>query len=619
MNIGESSCVDRVGCSLEDSVIESESKGSPATELQEGFETVREEITTFVERDCRDSFLVPEAPSDILEKQERYNLVTGQVRPGSEESSSIPQALKSSDQCMEDAKVLVQDLYLDSCVADQTEDSVLRELNQVYGWEDSAGVQVSSMKQAGEGHMSTTVKSHSNQHKEEMEDWDESNGSSTESASFVTHRTQIHKVALRNKRWALQSDATKATTANSSQGLQRQLRHCLKLWRRKVFCNKWPMPRDCVCNEPDCCTTLIEPATSICLCQSGKAVTREPVRGSPSTDIDTGLADNTQDKSAAAGSSVNLTCTEFLTVTNKLCREACVEDVLLHQVDSGDLSMTRKSNEKLFLGGIHDGLAEDPGNCVFVCDSDKGTDPSNHTSLSNVELSRTGETPVNVRPYGGDVADEVFLRPSSLQGCHATAANMSNVTIQKDQTKGKAAKNELVVRDSQETGKVVKNIYLDPSDSDEKIVCTITSDKPLKHRVSVTYTNPEPGKGQAKAGRELQVRVRLDDGAASTSPDTQLSVADPDSLPYLETQRFGAERIPRAPESEGDGVEQHMTRRNTGAMTDAAVTATSDCEKSDCLALPGLVEPVTDLVVIVFWVCLATTIILFELAWHPPA
>lgn len=473
-----------------------------------------------------------------------------------------------------DDKLLIdQDSYLDSTTAERTADSILRELNQDFYWEEPSSSAVLSRK------------------------------------NTRTHSPGYQRVG---------EDLEKSTECRNTQ----QVKEFIRIWRRKVFQRKWPMAKDCPTTGsfPIIVVSKIgsknnpsddeEQATGINIsntCQGKYSLGTCDKVSSLGTDVDTGLAFKLGGETAGAAGSIP--STQLLTVpkSDERCCKAYMQD-LVHQHEllsaSEDISSSSRHGGKLFLGGLHEGLDEDSCDQGPICASGD-IDTSDQSSVSSTE-----PTWVKNATLTRDKEDKA---PNAQ--VHLASDNFSAKQIESIE---KAA--GMIAAESQDAKTIVKNISLDHTDSDEKIVCTITSDKPLKHRVSFSYTNPELGEeSHVRAGRELQVRIRLD--GTAILPDTKSTHKDSDQLPFAETHTFETEWMHYATAGkaviDGDGIDNYSDTRDAGVDADSDSVNVAACDGSDCLALPVLLEPVTDLVVIAFWVCLATTIILFEMAWFP--
>ncbi|KAK3706216.1 hypothetical protein RRG08_038479 [Elysia crispata] len=553
-----------------------------------------------------------------------------------------------------DLAMATQDSADDSSFVEQNEDSVLGDLGQGYRWEDPADSMVLLMKQVGMESLDSPVEHHSLEQQGANEGSEDSSKLSTDSASFKSYLTCIHKIVPDDTDNSLHSDALPVNTADSSQKLKRQLKNILNIWRRKVFRSKWPVANHCTILEPGPC---LFPSLAVSKCNKDSPAPSSQMpsfyklsntnrankteassefvscdkAANVSTDVDTGLADKIGD---LGGSIVDqpmlLERQESLKVPDHFY-EAHIQDVLALQVDfqsnSGELSISSKSDGNIFLRGIQDGLGDNPA--IMTCDSDESADASEQTSASSkiTESRWKGTAAVkaenmlscSVEPENracntaSSFGKVIVTRLAAAETQIMSPNDNHEFSSQQDKSLGELAGNK--VAQTKETSGIAKNPGLDSSYMDEKIVCTITSDKPLNNRVFITCSSPEPVEGGHSGNSpELLVRVRLA-GRASTSPHPHLAMSQSQSVPYVETHTVDTECLQTGSEN-GSGTDQHPStcvESDVDAVENIALGFTIP----DCAALSVVLEPIGDLLVIFFWVCLATTVILYELALYP--
>ena len=522
----------------------------------------------------------------------------------------------------EDTKGCCQDSAQECSVVERNEESLLRELRQDFHPDPSD----SDLVLMREGGQEDGV---SAEDLDTMRDSEESSETTSKASSVVSQLIRKGQNVPLNET----CDTLDVGTADLAEKLDKHVRHCLKLWRRRVFHSKWPAARESSLEQPGSCSAPF-PLMGESMRENGppnsssghmgveekSPATGGPVRtrrspkscdkmNSPSTNVDTGLVDK------AASS-----------VVDELCGDSPAHQVE-PQSDSGSLSCSLHSEGKLFLGGVQDTLAEAHSTVAPSFEGGEGEDVSDYTS---------GKPSLLEDNLSMEIVDAVVMKAPDFEVLHmhlkteaeretAAVGFTSQQVINKDEvdeTKGR----EPEVEGPTASSNLIQSVNVDSSALDEKIVCTITSDKPLKHRVSIDYKKVDVDGGQSAVTPELQVRIRLADTVAQSQPAT--------TQPFVETHTFQAEWLRGGTERVGaldrpsGGTERDgaLDRPSGGTERVGVLDRPSGGTESDGAvdggewSPPGLsmvLEPAADMIIIVFWVCLATTIILYELAVYP--
>ncbi|RUS73882.1 hypothetical protein EGW08_018352 [Elysia chlorotica] len=520
-----------------------------------------------------------------------------------------PVAIEGNLHC-EDPEGHVQDFADDTSSIERNENSVLNESRQDYYHEDPAS---SKMPLVGVQKMPSPEDNLRQQ---------DTNKCLEDSCNLSLKNRLIH---LRKLVTDDSDNAPHTNTADSNQKLETQLKNIVRIWRRKVFCSKWPLAKNSSTGYPcPCLLSKCQPecpgASSNEVCQASCNIRTKARCGARaeasnlSSDVDTGLArkagpleGSVLDRGEKEGKK------DLLKVPDSFCGEAHMQDVMAHEVelhmDSEDISISNKRDGSIFVRSIPDGLGDDSYKIVVVCDGDESEDCSEQTSTSDqsivAEVKKTSPVTAEMPGCSVENAEEASNRTSPLVKddvtgmTNAEICDFLGISSQEGQLPG------FEVAETYKKTKYVKNTGPDASFSDEKIVCTITSDKPLENRVFITCTSPKPGEAVGQSGTipELLVRVRLANKASSSVSRTS-GVIMPER--HVETRTVDAERL------RGCGIEEQPS---SCELSPVEIDGLAD--SYGCTDLSSVLEPVGDLLVIIFWVCLATTVILYELAWYP--
>ncbi|GFO16367.1 aggrecan core protein [Plakobranchus ocellatus] len=480
----------------------------------------------------------------------------------------------------EDFQAGPQDVEQESTLG-QDEDSVLEEFHQKYCKEDHQSLLRMSEEDGSLLRESDHV----------------TNESSEASISFSMGRLPsferdfigILNLAFCQAESPVQNSSVDSSAADSGKKLEKNVRQCLKLWRRQVFRSKWPVAEVCSSTSAPCSPNNVAAVKKCAFNEDGNhrstfLSNAEIFKGSAQSSVNP----DSCDRLANLSSNVD---TGVLYKTGYPDGSCSVVENPMSWVGHQFLPVESQNTEAALFSGNDRLSLCNKRNWMNRTEGDLRDPHQAVGSEDDVEGIET-ET-VQAGLSGGEVGNSFLLESLAVEdhlNVIKTVDEQNSSYFTKDTWQ--ATENKIASD---------KNALPSSSSSEENIVCLITSDKPLKRRVSISYNNPQEGAGRTLgSSSELQLKLFLADNACH-----DLAIAQqPNGSAHVETHIFKRTGVPAPP---GGECRPERPRDASSDWRDLFETFNNS-------VVARQHEQFVHVVDLVFWVCLAVVVIVFELA-----